>query len=421
MRKILDLFYNLRIWEWYRKNLLIWALGLLLASCGGEKYDISNAIGILPDKKEAFTETPSLKRQNVNFDVQSYYSGTLTARKLGKLSGIFSNFEIQDGKAYYLDSRLSLIGVDLETGKEFLEIKAVGDLSKIKKSNVSLSLIAVSENNALVTLNNGYIIKFDLNEEKMDWTVKIEDLITIKPLIVRQEALVLTSSGGVFGFDLQTGAQTSFAEKADEPIGIHFNTVSGLSPIVIPAGNLLLSYYRTNILFFDLNTKVKLYSFPLVEGNLEFGRITETPILYRNLILAGTSRNITALSLANGIKAWQFTGNFTSNIVATGEFAFAYDDNSKQIVSFSMQNGDVKWKEEFKLPKKTSKVWLALFYPNALIAIDEKGFLTKLDLVSGEEFVEKNKQKVYSPKFNYKLIENRIYYTDNSDNLIILE
>jgi outer membrane protein assembly factor BamB len=207
----------------------------------------------------------------------------------------------------------------------------------------------------------------------------------------------------------------------DDPIGINFNTLSNLEPLPIYAANLLVSYYRTDLLFFDISTKIKLHTFSLLEGALDFGSIKHTPVFYGNAIIAGTSYNLSSVSLLNGIKIWDVNGNFTSNIAVAGGFVFAFEKTSENLLAFSLQNGGIKWKTELDIPKKTSKVWIATFSPNALLAIDEKGYITKVNIVNGNIFEEKKRQIAFSPKFNYRLMNGKIYYTDGSDNLIVLE
>jgi outer membrane protein assembly factor BamB len=396
-------------------KVILMVFALVLSACSGEKYDISKAINILPERNEAFFQAPELAKINI-FVEGNAYKGLLNKRKIAKLKSLNSNFEISDDAIFYITSSRKLVKIN---GDERLEVSFKNALSK--KKNSTQNLLAVNGQIAIITTFNGDILAFNTENLTLMWKQKIDDVISLKPFIYKDEVIIATSAGAIHVFDGFTGEKKLEIEKVEDPLGMNFNTISNLKPLPIYPANIFISYYRNDLLFFDIATKVKLHSAPLIVGNLEFAKITSDPIFYDQFVFTSTSYNISATSLVNGLKAWGINGNFTSNIVSSGGFVFAFEANSQNIIAFSAKTGDIKWKTELKLPKKTSKIWLTTFVPNAIIAIDEKGNLTKLNISNGKIFEDANPHKFFSPKFNYALISGKIYYTDGSDNLNILE
>jgi outer membrane protein assembly factor BamB len=395
---------------------LLALISYFLLACSGEKYDLSNAMNILPEKTDNFIVSPELARTSIYIEGEAY-AGTLTPKKLASLRDISSNFELFDGGAFYVSSSKKLVKAKFSGEREIVSFEE----RLAKKKNVSDFLLAINGDMAIIVSNSGDVVAFDTSIMQIKWDAKINDIVNIKPFIYKDEVVISTSSGGLYTFDIFTGEKGVEVLKVEDPTGVNFNTISNLEIIPIYTGRIFISYYRSELLFFDISTKLKLYNLSLLENSLDFSRITSTPIFYGNFLFVGTSSNLSAVSLATGGKIWDTNGKFTSNIASAGGFIFIFEQSSRNLLAFSSQNGSVKWKTELEIPKKTSKLWISTFSPNAILTIDEKGYITKLNIVNGSIFEEKKRQVAFSKRFNYRLINGKIYYTDGSDNLIILE
>ena len=253
----------------------------------------------------------------------------------------------------------------------------------------------------------------------MNWVSKITDITTIKPFIYENKAFVFTSSGASNVFDLETGKIISSTEKYEDPIGINLNLSDNLSPVFIQNANVVSSYYRTDLIFFDVSTGFKVFNISLNESSLDFARIKTEPVIMRNLMLVGTSEKLSGISLANGSEIWSVNANVSSNLSVMGNFIFFFDKKTKNLISLSLQNNDIKWKAEMNV--KTEKAWIIPNNKNTLLVFNADGLLQKFNLETGEENLEGGRQKFYSKTLDYKLINNKIYYTDGRNNLIALE
>jgi hypothetical protein len=391
----------------------------LLSACSGEKYDTSKALNILPEKTDSFIPNPSLKNIPVTIDSPNYYSGNLTRKKLARLSGKISNFEISGNNVCYVKSSRKLECLNLLTSEKVAEIPLFSINSDIKKSNISQVLIAFSGENVIAVTNNGYVAKANIKEKTVNWVSQIIDITTIKPFIYENKAFIFTSSGASNVFDLETGTLLSSTEKYEDPIGINFNLSDNLSPVFIPNANVVSSYYRTDLIFFDVSTGFKVFNISLNESSLDFTRIKTEPAIVRNLLIAATSEKLSGISLANGSEIWSVNANISSNLSVMGNFIFFFDKKTKNLISLSLQNNDIKWKEEMDI--KTEKAWIIPNNKNTLLVFNQDGLLQKFNLEKGEEILEEKKQKFYSKTFDYKIINNKIYYTDGRNNLIELE
>ena len=392
---------------------------LLLSACSGEKYDTSKALNILPEKTDTFIPNPALKNIPIILDNQSYYAGTLARKKLARLSGKISNFEISANNVCYVKSNIKLICLNILTSEKIAEIPLFSSNSDIKKSNISQVLIAFSGENIIAVTNNGYVAKVNIKEKLVNWVSKITDITTIKPFIYENKAFVFTSSGASNVFDLETGKIISSTEKYEDPIGINLNLSDNLSPVFIQNANVVSSYYRTDLIFFDVSTGFKVFNISLNESSLDFARIKTEPVIMRNLMLVGTSEKLSGISLANGSEIWSVNANVSSNLSVMGNFIFFFDKKTKNLISLSLQNNDIKWKAEMNV--KTEKAWIIPNNKNTLLVFNADGLLQKFNLENGEENLEGGRQKFYSKTLDYKLINNKIYYTDGRNNLIALE
>jgi outer membrane protein assembly factor BamB len=392
------------------------AILFLLASCSGEKYDTSNSISILPEKIDSFVENPQLKKTTILID-SPYYSGDFKKNELVKLKGLSSNFEIQDDFIFYVKNNTTFVKMDKKGKKQSVFYEKLLQ----KKRNIKFNLFTLHENHALIVSNSGDVIFIDTSSMTVQWNFEIQDVITVKPIIFNNKAIVSTSSGSVFVFDLKDGNLISSSNRADDPIGVNFNLISNLNSKYFEPGNFFLTYYKTDLLFFDLKNFNKIYSFPISDQLIDFKKITSTPMFYKNYIISPTSSKILSLSLVNGIKAWEINGDFASNVAISGGFVFAFEKNTQSIVAISVDNGDIKWKfSDLQLFKNSSKVWIASVLPNMIIAIDNRGHYIKLNINYGSLIESKSKNGFYSPLFNYQIIEDKIYYTDTFSRLILL-
>ena len=395
----------------------LFLLLLFIVSCSGEKYDTSKAIYILPSKTETFIPNSSLKNIPVRIE-EPYYIGELKATKIADVSGISSNFEFQDGEVFYVKKNKTFVYINSEGKRSELSFAKILN----KKNNIKSSLLTVEKNNVIITTNNGDVIAIDTMFMKLKWSFNVRDVITVKPVIHQNKAIIPTSSGAVFVFDLATGKLISEVEKSDDPLGINFNLLSNLKITQVDVGNFFVSYYKNNLLFFDLSTISKIYNFSLTGQSLSFAKITTNPVFYKNTIFSATSSCILALSLVNGIKIWEVNGDYQSNLIATGDYIFVFEKTSNSIVALSSENGDIKWVYQDAKKFKTSKqVWFFISNPNILLVINKNGYITKLNISNGSVIEERSNQRALSPLFNYTMIENKIYYVNKMQNLIVLQ
>jgi hypothetical protein len=392
---------------------------LLLSACSGEKYDTSKALNILPEKTDNFIPNPALKNIPIILDNQKYYAGTLARKKLARLSGKISNFEISANNVCYVKSSITLTCFNILTSEKIAEIPLFSKNSDIKKSNISQVLIAFSGENVIAVTNNGYVAKVNIKEKLVNWVSKITDITTIKPFIYENKAFIFTSSGASNIFDLETGKIISSSEKYEDPIGINFNLSDNLSPVFIQNANIVSSYYRTDLIFFDVSTGLKVFNISLNESSLDFARIKTEPAIFRNFMIVGTSEKLSGISLANGSEIWNVNANISSNLPIMGNFIFFFDKKTRNLISLSLQNNDIKWRAE--ITAKTEKTWIIPNNKNTLLVFNQDGLLQKFNLENGEESLDGGKQKFYSKTLDYKLINNKIYYTDGRNNLIELE
>lgn len=381
---------------------------LLLISCSGETYDTSKAVSITPETTDSLIINSSLTQKKILID-EPYYQGEFQKNKIAKLKGLSSNVEITKNFIFYIKKNKYFVKMNQENKKEYLFFGK--SLKKIK--NIKFNLITLRDKNALVVSSSGDVLLIDTEKMELKWSYSIQDITTVKPIIANNEAIVPTSSGAIFVFNLKDGKLISRSGRVDDVIGINFNLISNLSAKKFIPGNFFLSYYKNVLLFFDLTNFNKIYSLSLGDQLIDFKKINATPVFYKNFILAPTSSKLVSVSLANGIKVWSINGNFESNVDLSDNFAFAFEKNTKSIIAVSIENGNIKWKfDTSSIFKNSKKVWIGKALPNVLIAINDKGHYIKLNISNGEILSYKVKNGFYSPLFDYQIVDNKIYYTD---------
>jgi outer membrane protein assembly factor BamB len=394
-------------------------ISIFLFACSGEKYDISNAFSILPERKEVFYPETGLANERINYSKSEVYLGNFEEEKLFKLSGIISNFIINEGRVYFVNKNFHLIGINLETKKEEFNMALISSRIKLKKKNITFTTLVINGDDALITLNNGYIVAVNISEKNLLWQTEISDVILSFPFIYKDKALISTSSGAFYSFNINDGKEIYKTESYDDALGTNFSLNVGLKPVFFPASNMLMVYYRSDIFFVDIKSGNRVFTLPLVDGSLEFAKISGEPTLTsKNIILAGTSRNIMAFSLMHGVKLWNYNANIVSNILDLGNYVVVADASTSRIIAFNILSGGVKWISPLS-EKHKGKIRFIAGLDNQLFSFDEKGVLTKFNIQSGELQEIMNK-KYYAKNLDYLLWEGKIYYIDSSNNLILL-
>lgn len=403
-----------------QRKLWVIFLILFLFSCSGEKYDISDAVSILPERSEILNVDYKLQSTPLYFDDVEVYSGDFKKKRLLKLSNIISNFELHEGVVYFVNSNFEFVGVDIKTKKVVKKISLKQKSFLIKKRNITYVTFSIAKSNAVVTFNNGYVFGVDIENEALVWNADIQDSLFNKVSVLQNKVLILASSGNFYGFDLQSGLELFKTENIDtDGIGMIFNVNKNLDPIIINQFAILIGYYKTNISFFNIQNGVKIFTIPLIQNSLDFGRITFSPVLFQNLLIAGTSKNLSAISFANGVKIWELTFDLASNIMQVGEYIFILDGLSQNLLAINGKTGAVRWKEKLDFKDYTKASLFAGIEGNILL-FTENGKVLKFKAANGEQVGSKPIKGFFSKNFDYKIIDNKIYYLDGSNNLIIL-
>ena len=390
---------------------------LFILGCSGETYDVSRAINILPEKTESFTPNPALKNVSVTLN-GNYYSGNLEKIKLVKLSSKFSNFELKEGSVCYVNKSFILRCFDLFSKNETAKIPLI--ISKtIKTKNINNIALTVFENSAVALTNDGYVIKANIEEKLINWTAKIEDVTTIKPLILANKVYIFTSSGAVKIYDLETGDLLAQSPKQEDQTGINFSsTAKNLSPVPLQNNTIIASYYRNDILFFEAKTSIKIFQFSVNENSLDFNGITYNPIVLGGGMLVPSSSLLSFVSLSSGNKLWSLNANIENGFGVIGNFIFFADRKAKKLVLASVQDASVKWQSELE-ENNLNKLFLVPASSNELLMFNENGIVTKFNLQNGEE-IETVKERFKSKNMDYKLQNGKIFYTESNGTLIML-
>lgn len=394
------------------KKFIYGILTLMLISCSGEKYDISNAINILPEREDELRPDFAMRNIPVMPYSEQYYKGDFIYKELANLDSINSNFEIENGVVYYVNNKMELVGKLLENGKTITSIKLISKGLDVKKSNIKYTNLALNgQYEAVVSTNFGHIFYIDLEEKEVVWKMAIQNIIPLKPLIFEDDVFIFNASGGLNVYNKKTGALIFSGLNVEDQTGINFESVRGLEPKIIPSANLLVSYYRGDLLFFDIRTRGR-FTVSLIESVMNFGRITSTPIISHGGIFTSTTINFTAFSYFSGGKIWSINGTFNRSF-EVGDFLFTLS-NHKNLVAIYKQNGKVKFNIDFP----SQDIFLAPISSDKFFAINSKGEISIFNINTGD-FIEKIKRQVPSENFNYRLINGKIYYT-NRNKLILL-
>ena len=352
--------------------------------------------------------------------------------------------------------------------------KSIGDY--VNKNNDSGSLL-VFENFVFFSYEKGKIYKFDINNKKIIWEIKIyQSAVNNFPkniaLFLNSDVLYAADNlGFIYSINTETGKkiwQQEYGIPFSSHLNFHrgvlyvvnqngrlyaFNPVDGekiwsfesLSGLIKPSRSSNISIYENKLLFsndlgditaIDLNQQVIIWSKNIlsqntISNNLVF-RVSNILVDKKDIFVSSNSGSLFNLNIETGETKWSSKVSSIQHHIITDKYLFVLTDNAF-VIAFSKFDGNILWSLNmnkyskpivegsnigiFSTPITNSHFGL-LLASNHLYLVSTSGFIFKISALDGKYISNK---KISSELSRAPIIvDNKIFIFNRSSELIIL-
>ena len=352
--------------------------------------------------------------------------------------------------------------------------KSLGDY--INKNNDNGSLL-ISNNFAFFSDEKGKIYKFDINNKKIIWEIKIyQSAVNNFPkniaLFLNSDVLYAADNlGFIYSINTETGKkiwQQEYGIPFSSHLNFHrgvlyvvnqngrlyaFNPVDGekiwsfesLSGLIKPSRSSNISIYENKLLFsndlgditaIDLDQQVIIWSKNIlsqntISNNLVF-RVSNILIDKKDIFVSSNSGSLFNLNIETGETKWSSKVSSIQHHIITDKYLFVLTDNAF-VIAFSKFDGNILWSLNmnkyskpivegsnigiFSTPITNSHFGL-LLASNHLYLVSTSGFIFKISALDGKYISNK---KISSELSRAPIIvDNKIFIFNRSSELIIL-
>jgi outer membrane protein assembly factor BamB len=340
-----------------------WAAALVagvLAGCSS--YNPLVALGIKSEPAHKPTELAPITEQLKPRAVWSV--------NVGKSGGFSFHPESEGGKIYAAAADGTLTILDEETGRQVTRVDTKKPLS---------GGVEVGSSRILVGTVKGEVIALDVTGKQL-WVAQVAGEVIAPPAVSRKVAVVRTSDGRIFGFNLDDGKRLWVFQRPSPPLLLRSD-----SGVLAVGGDVLAGYPNGKLIALDLEDGKLTWEVTVTQprGATELERIADVaglPIIDGSNVCAGAfqgkvacfeiqSRNMlwardvsTALALANDAKAIYVT-----------------DDNGA-VHAMDKASGASMWKQDKLMYRK---VTAPLVVAGSIVVGDLEGYVHMLSPVDG--------------------------------------
>ena len=390
---------------------------LLLASCSGEKYDLKNAISILPDDSEVLVTDPSLSSQNISYESDASPDRYLNLKQIASINSL-SNITINNSEnlAYYIDRHLDLVVFDLLTQKTQFKVRPFANI-KHKKRNIFSAKLTYSEvrNIIVITFNSGDVFAIDMEEKSILWHKKIEYTSLIsQPMVIKNNIFLKSNIGDIFAADIDSGEIVCEFHGNEHTKNGYIGIESESDIIPLNNGENLGIIERGSLSILNSQTGMVLDSITIVDGsdaqNFSHGdQILNIHISNKSdSIIVNTDSKIISFSRVYKMPKWKHNTQFLSNILNIGDYV-TYITKDGKIVCRNSDSGQIRWVVDVK---NIGKYHLLAIQNGRILALHGKS-ATIYDMNSGLLLSEEE------PSFKINDIQKIEETSENSTYLII--
>ncbi|MEY3752122.1 MAG: hypothetical protein RLZZ354_664, partial [Pseudomonadota bacterium] len=224
--------------------------------------------------------------------------------------------------------------------------KNIGDY--LNKNNDSGSLL-VFENFVFLSDEKGKIYKFDVNNQKIIWELKIytstyNDYPKNIALFLNGDVLYAADNlGFIYSVDVQTG-KTIWQQNYGIPFSSHLNFHKGVLYVV---------NQNSRLYAFNPSDGQKIWSFESLSGLIKPSRSSNISLYDNKLLFSNDVGDITAIDLDQQVIIW--TRNILSQNTISNNLVFKISNilidkkdvfvssNSGDLFNFNLETGEIKW------------------------------------------------------------------------------
>ena len=298
--------------------------------------------------------------------------------------------------------------------------KNIGDY--LNKNNDSGSLL-VFENFVFLSDEKGKIYKFDVNNQKIFWELKIytstyNDYPKNIALFLNGDVLYAADNlGFIYSVDVQTG-KTIWQQNYGIPFSSHLNFHKGVLYVV---------NQNSRLYAFNPSDGQKIWSFESLSGLIKPSRSSNISLYDNKLLFSNDVGDITSIDLDQQVIIW--TKNILSQNTISNNLVFKISNilidkkdvfvssNSGDLFNFNLETGEIKWSQ------KLSSIQNHISTDKYLFVLTENGFVIAFNKTNGVILWSFNldklsKDKKVSPDYyGLLLASNNLYVTSSNGDI----
>ena len=298
--------------------------------------------------------------------------------------------------------------------------KNIGDY--LNKNNDSGSLL-VFENFVFLSDEKGKIYKFDVNNQKIIWELKIytstyNDYPKNIALFLNGDVLYAADNlGFIYSVDIQTG-KTIWQQNYGIPFSSHLNFHKGVLYVV---------NQNSRLYAFNPSDGQKIWSFESLSGLIKPSRSSNISLYDNKLLFSNDVGDITSIDLDQQVIIW--TRNILSQNTISNNLVFKISNilidkkdvfvssNSGDLFNFNLETGEIKWSQ------KLSSIQNHISTDKYLFILTENGFVIAFNKTNGTilwslNLAKLSKDKKVSPDYyGLLLASNNLYVTSSNGDI----
>lgn len=258
--------------------------------------------------------------------------------------------------------------------------KNIGDY--LNKNNDSGSLL-VFENFVFLSDEKGKIYKFDVNNQKIIWELKIytstyNDYPKNIALFLNGDVLYAADNlGFIYSVNVQTG-KTIWEQNYGIPFSSHLNFHKGVLYVV---------NQNSRLYAFNPSDGQKIWSFESLSGLIKPSRSSNISLYDNKLIFSNDVGDITSIDLDQQVIVW--TKNILSQNIISNNLVFKISNilidkkdvfvssNSGDLFNFNLDTGEIKW------ALKLSSIQNHISTDKYLFVLTENAYVVALNKLNG--------------------------------------
>ncbi|MEX0324041.1 MAG: PQQ-binding-like beta-propeller repeat protein [Puniceicoccaceae bacterium] len=280
--------------------------------------------------------------------------------KSGKLIWSTSTDGSINGKAVYSKDSLiignqlgEVYALDAVTGEVLWSV----NLPVEKRAFQNFSNAAVADGSIFIGSADEHVYSIDLESGKILWELKLDDWIRSAPVVVRDQLVVATVSGAVYGINFKSGMPvTSWCAKVSDH-GIYADLKQYQGKVYVPSSDFYLNNidpgsgkinWRTSIFESVETVDGGRILADLVGGGPDYQAGT---VIADGIAYFGSPRFVYAVDVESGEEVWKFETRGQvcgAPAVAKGKVFFGQQGGTSSFYCVNAKTGDLVWKSPLR-------------------------------------------------------------------------